>query len=354
MGYSTVVLVSTPFLIPGVIDDYNVSLGTASLVSVCQLGGFVVGSFFAGRGLQPKASILRISLVLSVVANLVSAAVPTWPLLLGARSVSGLALGLIAWFGWSQAFGSSAKSADIAVVGPLIGVVAAPALAIAVEMGGLRALFLMLAGLAVVPLFWIRESDVSAVARSKTARRSKAVPAARVLLGALFLFTLGGSGVFQFVIVVGAAELGLTTATMSIAFSLNALAGIPAARWPLDRRGIPGPWMVATACMALTVGMAWSPWLFGAAIVIWGFTFWMAIPGVFAVLAAKSAYPEQRAGDAQAIMAAGRVVGPLLGGLVLEAFGNEVFGVLGFVTMASAGLAVTLIRLFAEPRADLE
>jgi len=212
----------------------------------------------------------------------------------------------------------------------------------------------LLAGLAVVPLFWIRDSDVSAVARSKKDRRSKAVPAARVLLGALFLFTLGGSGVFQFVVVVGAGELGLTTATMSIAFSLNALAGIPAARWPLDRRGIPGPWMVATACMALTVGLAWSPWLFGAAIVIWGFTFWMAIPGVFAVLAEKSAYPEQRAGDAQAIMAAGRVVGPLLGGLVLEAFGNEVFGVLGFITMASAGLAVTLIRLFAEPRADRE
>jgi DHA1 family inner membrane transport protein len=51
---------------------------------------------------------------------------------------------------------------------------------------------------------------------------------------------------------------------------------------------------------------------------LWGFAFWMGIPGAFSLLAERSAYPEERAGDAQSIMALGRVFGPLIGGILYE------------------------------------
>ena len=340
VAYSTIVLVATPFLIRDVVEVYDVGLGQAALVSVFQLTGFVVGSFTAGRLFDPRPSIVRAALILAFVSNAVCATVPPWGVFLGARAVSGLALGLITWFAWSQAFGSSDKTSDIAVIGPLIGVVAAPVLAVAVEQGGLEALFVVLALLALVPLPWSGTSVTSVVERTTQQRRTKAVPAAKVILWALFAFTLGGSAVFQFVVVLAHDELDMSTSMISLAFSLNALAGIPAARWTLERRGHPGPWMAATGAMAWVVSLAWSPWTFAGAIVVWGFTFWMAMPGAYAVLAARSAYPEQRAGDAQALMAAGRVVGPLVGGIAFETFGNEAFGVIAFVIIAGAGAAI--------------
>ncbi len=357
VAYSTVVLVATPFLIQDIVDVYGVGLGQAALVSVCQLGGFVIGSFVAGRHFDPRPRILRTALLLAFLANGLSATVPPWGVLLGARVVSGLALGLITWFAWSQAFGSSEKTSDIAVIGPLIGVVAAPVLAVTVERGGLQALFVLLSVLALAPLPWSGRSVTTVVERSIQQRRTKAVPAAKVILWALFAFTLGGSAVFQFVVVLAHDELDMSTSMISLAFSLNALVGIPAARWTLERRGHPGLWMAATGAMACVVSFAWSPWTFAVAIVVWGFTFWMALPGAYAVLAERSAYPEQRAGDAQALMAAGRVVGPLVGGVAFETLGNQVFGVIALIIIAGAGVAIFSVSRntsFRVPKPGLE
>ena len=60
----------------------------------------------------------------------------------------------------------------------------------------------------------------------------------------------------------------------------------------------------------------------------------MGVPATFALLAARSRFPEERAGDAQAVMAVGRVFGPLLGGALLAS------GSTTSLALVSAGVLV--------------
>ncbi len=75
----------------------------------------------------------------------------------------------------------------------------------------------------------------------------------------------------------------------------------------------------ATGLCALLVCAVHVLGVYLVAMPLWGFAFWMGIPGAFSLLAERSAYPEERAGDAQSIMALGRVFGPLVGGVLYEA-----------------------------------
>jgi DHA1 family inner membrane transport protein len=79
--------------------------------------------------------------------------------------------------------------------------------------------------------------------------------------------------------------------------------------------------------------------------VLWGFAFWMAVPGVFGALADRSANPADRAGDAQAVMAGGRVIGPLVGGVILDVVGTPWLGVVGGGLIIAAGLVVLTVCL---------
>jgi DHA1 family inner membrane transport protein len=88
---------------------------------------------------------------------------------------------------------------------------------------------------------------------------------------------------------------------------------------------------MVTAVCALVIAVARSGPLFSIAIVGWGFVFFMGVPAAFTLLASRSNFPEERAGDAQAVMALGRVFGPLLGG-ALYATGST--GTLGLVAAA--------------------
>jgi DHA1 family inner membrane transport protein len=74
---------------------------------------------------------------------------------------------------------------------------------------------------------------------------------------------------------------------------------------------------VTGICAALAGAVHVLP-VFLVALPLWGFAFWMGIPGAFSLLAERSNYPEERAGDAQSVMAFGRVFGPWLGGLVYD------------------------------------
>jgi predicted MFS family arabinose efflux permease len=67
----------------------------------------------------------------------------------------------------------------------------------------------------------------------------------------------------------------------------------------------------------------------------WGFAFWMGLPGVLEMLAARSLRPDERAGDAQGLMAFGRSIGPGLGGVMVDG------GNLGALAVA-AGVGLTL------------
>ena len=70
----------------------------------------------------------------------------------------------------------------------------------------------------------------------------------------------------------------------------------------------------------------------------------MAVPAAFSVLASHSKYPAERAGDAQAYMAGGRVIGPLVGGAMF-AISPQLLGLVGAAIMAvSAATFIVLER----------
>ncbi|MEL7210146.1 MAG: hypothetical protein AAGK32_18275, partial [Actinomycetota bacterium] len=204
VGFSTVVLVATPFLIDPVARHYGVGLTAASFIGVAQLSGFVFGSWGAGRWLRPRRRVFIAALALAVVANLASSLLPPFVLLIALRAASGLSLGLISWFAWVQVFGEERGTADVAVMGPVAGILSGPLIALFAT-DGPATVFALLGTVAVVPLLF--NAGTGAADRVPPRRlRSKPVPAAALILVALGLYTMGGSAVFTFVVVLGAAN----------------------------------------------------------------------------------------------------------------------------------------------------
>jgi DHA1 family inner membrane transport protein len=340
---STAVFTATPFALSAVAEEYTIAIGTAGWISTAQLAGFVVASWIGGRFFHPVRSVFLIGTLLGVVANLGSAFAPTFEILVALRFVSGLSLGLAAWIAWQAAFGDPSKTGDVAVVGPLVGVVVSPLIAIVLESAGLAWLFVALAVVSAVPIVFARQ--VPRVDHLRPDRsRHRATRAATVILGALGLLTLGGSSVFVYAAAIGEELDGLSPLTVSLLFSANALAAIPSARWT-GRRGPAGLWFLLTAICALAIALSRSRWVFGIAMVGWGFVFFMGIPAAFTLLAERSNFPEERAGDAQAVMAAGRVFGPLLGGALYASGSTGTLGVVSATIIAiGAGFLIYVDR----------
>lgn len=327
---STVVFVSTPFILPAVAAEYGVSVGTAGLISASQLAGFVAASWFGGRFLHPVRSVFVVGTLLGVFANLASAAAPNFEVLTATRLVSGISLGLAAWFAWQDAFGDAGKTGDVAVVGPLVGMVVAPVVSALIETIGVNGVFLVLAAVAATPLLFV--AGVSAHNELRPHRtRHAATRAARAILVALGIVTLGGSSVFVYGAAIGTEANGMSALTVSLIYSANAVASIPAAKW-YGPRGPAGVWFVGTAVCAFSIAGVRSPVVFSVALIGWGFVFFMGVPAAFGLLAARSNFPEERAGDAQAVMALGRVFGPLLGGVFIGA------GEFGWLAVVSASI----------------
>lgn len=338
---STAVFAATPFLLPAVADEYDVTIGTAGWMSTAQLAGFVVASWVGGRFLRPIRKVFVIAMLIGVAANLAAAVAPTFELLSATRFASGISLGLAAWIAWQAAFGDSGKTGDVAVVGPLVGTIVAPGISIIIETSGLQWSFLALAVVTALPLIW--SSQVPAVDRLRPHRtRHAATRAARAILFALGIITLGGSSVFVYAAAIGRDLDGLSPLTVSLLFSGNALAAIPSARWT-GRRGPAGVWFLATAACAMAIAVSRSGVVFGLAIVLWGFVFFMGIPAAFNLLAARSNFPEERAGDAQAVMALGRVFGPLVGGALLAADSTGTLGVVSSGILGAGGLLLLYV-----------
>ena len=338
---STAVFAATPFLLPAVSDEYDVSISSAGWMSTAQLAGFVLASWVGGRFLRPVRSVFVVGTLIGVVANLASAAAPTFEVLALTRFGSGLSLGFAAWIAWQAAFGDSEKTGDVAVVGPLVGMVMAPLIVALLESIGVRWLFVVLAAITATPLLWTRQ-----VARTERLRphRTRHAPtrAARAILLALGAITLGGSSVFVYSAAIGKDLDGLSPLTVSLLFSGNALAAIPSARWS-GRRGPAGVWFLATALCALAIAASRSGVVFGVAIIGWGFVFFMGIPAAFNLLAERSSFPEERAGDAQAMMALGRVFGPIMGGALLAAGSEVTLGLVSASVMSLGGFLLLYV-----------
>lgn len=338
---TTAVFAATPLTLPAVVDRFSVGPGTAGLYSAAQLGAFVAGSWSAGRFLTPSGRVFRLALVVLAVANLASALTDVFVALVAVRAAAGLALGTLTWLAWSQVFGDNERQGDIAVVGPLAGVLASPLFGLLLWWGDDRHVFVALAVVSLVPL--VRVPRFALPRAPVHHERHRPVRPALVLVVALGALTFGGSAVFVFGGVIAVDKLGMDPFTVSLAFSVNAAASIPSARWRGDRQR-PGLWMVVTAMCAVGLGVIDQAWMLWPVLALWGFAFWAGIPGIYTLLADRSAYPAERAGDAQAAMAAGRAVGPLVGAAVVNVGSFAWLGLTGGLVMAAAGLVCLAVE----------
>jgi DHA1 family inner membrane transport protein len=341
---STVVFSATPFLVPAVSSDFDVTIGLAGALSTSQLGGFMVATWFAGRFLRPRRRFLTTAALTGAAANVSAAVTPWFAVLVADRFVSGVSLGLIAWISWSEVFGDDERVGDIAVVGPVVGTIASPLIAVTIDRSGATALFLALAVINLVPLLFVRATRFRDRSVERPPRHRPA-NSAIVILACLGALTFGGSAVFVYAAAIGVEQGGLSPFAVSIAFSLNALAGIPTARYR-GPRNLAGVWMAITGVSAVVLGAVHAPVAFYVAMVAWGAAFWMGIPATFSLLVARSYYPQERAGDAQSVMALGRVFGPLVGGAVYSNTSSTALGVVGGGVM----LAASVMLLYAEWR----
>lgn len=322
---STAVFTATPFLLRPLATEFSATVGAVGWISTAQLAGFVIASWTAGRYLRPVRWVFIAVALIGIVSNLASAIAPGLGVLAVTRLGSGISLGLAAWFAWQEAFGDAEKTSDVAVVGPLIGVVLPPLITIFVSGIGYEWLFVAMAVLSGSPLLFIRQ--VPRVDRLRPHRtRHAPTRGAQAMLIALTLVTLGGSSVFVYAAAIGTDYNDWSPFVVSLFFSGNALVAIPAAKWR-GRRGSAGVWFGLTAVLAFLMPSVHVPVVFATSLVAWGIFFFMGLPAAFALLAARSQFPEERAGDAQAVMALGRVFGPLLGGAFIAADQTTFMGI---------------------------
>lgn len=317
------IFAATPLLLPDVSARLSVSLGHTGLLSTAQVGSFALATFVAGRVLRPRRRFHYGSLALVAISSIGSAIAPGFPMLLATRVLAGVGMGTLTWIAWADATRFRRGLGDVAAVAPFTAAIASPPLGWITEFGGFRWVFAILALLALLTMLLpVDFGDLPKIGRSVSASRSN-----RFLLAALTILTLGGSSVFIFTGAAGQHLHGLTPTGVAWAFSLNALVGVAATR-RTARPGHAWAWLLLTAASAVAVGVVSSSLVFYVALTTWGFAFWMAIPAVFRLIEARAITPSERVGDAQALMAAGRVFGPILGGIALA---NDRFALLSIL-----------------------
>jgi predicted MFS family arabinose efflux permease len=213
---------------------------------------------------------------------------------------------------------------------------ASPAIALLLDGQGTTALFAALAVLNLVPLVFVRATRFD-VAPAVKRRRHPAGRSTMAILACLGALTFGGSSIFVFAGSIGSDLVGMAPLAVSLAFSANSIAGVPTARFR-GTRHLAGAFLAITAVAALVIGLVHHPVAFWLAMVAWGAAFWMGIPGAFALLASRSLRPDERAGDAQSVMALGRVFGPLMGGLLYDGSSSAALGLAaGGIMLAASG-----------------
>ena len=336
---------ATPLVLAPLATEFEVSTGTAALFSAAQLGSFVVGSWTVGRVVDPSRRLFVIGLVTLSAANVVAAFIGSFVMLVVTRSVSGLALGVLIWIAYSQVFGDDERTGDITTVGPLTAVVSAPIIGVLLELGDVRTVFLVLASVSLVPLVWV--PSIVVPDRTPTGR-NRAVRAALVIIAALTIATLGGSAVFVFMGAIATDRYGMSALVISLAFSANALVSIPTARFRGRRRFAGGYFALTGVCAVISTQADQSAVLW-VVLCVWGAAFWMAAPGSYTLLAERSRFPTERAGDAQAAMALGRALGPLVAGALVAGGEYATLGWVGGGLLVVAGALLVAVELVVPP-----
>ena len=337
----SVLFAATPFLLRQIAEEFNVSLGSAGLLSSAQVAGFALTTFVAGRTLRTHRRYLVVASLVAIGANLASVFAGSFVVLLAFRIVAGSAGGLMVWLAWAKAMRSSSAMRDVAVTGPLAVLIAAPVLAALAETYGTGAVFLAIALASVPPA--LLPADFAGFRPKR--RRMSPSRSNVVLVAALGLIALSGSSLFVFSAAIGENELGMNPTVVSLGYSLNAFAGLFGAR----RQATDQPraiWVLAIALSAAAVAFGNSPVVFVVGLGLWGFAFWVATPSILRAIAAWSLVPEERIGDAQSAMALGRAVGPAIAAILVGDGSFSALGVFAVGGLSVAGVTVAFVRRY--------
>ncbi len=328
---------ATPFLITPIAERYGVSEGAVGLVSVAQVGAFAAANFVLPRLFRPTGNILRIAAVALVALNVLSVVPNVYAVLVVIRLVAGFAAGSMTWLAWTDAMQQRKSMSAVAAAGPLTVLIGAPILSM-VASDGDRAVYLLLA-LAAVPAALIFAPISGEKRRRGSVSKSRSN---RLLMAAMWMLTFFGSALFINQALVARDIHGLTSISASMAFSLNAAGGLLGARLS-SRHRHPG-WWLATAGIAAWASVNGPSALFFLGMAWWGFAFWMSVPGVMAMISARSLEPSERAGDTQGLMAVGRAFGPAMGGLFVDAGALVTLSFISGIGISTAGAAVIGVK----------
>lgn len=333
------VFTATPFALTEVAERYDVAVGTSGLLSTLQVGVFALVNLAAPRFVRPSVALLRGSALVLGLTGVVAGVSGRFDVFLVSRAVAGGAQGLVTWIAWADAAGHPRRTSDVAASGPLAAIVGAPALAWLADRWGVPGIYLPLAALAAVAL--VVPARIEAGPRSGHGRLASKTN--WLLLAALGLLTLGGSAQFVFAGAALLTRVDVDPVLLSLGFSVNAAAGLLAA--PLAARGgRAGPWLAVTAAAAVVTLLAPGVAVFALAMALWGLTFWIGVPRVFGLLAARSNVADERVGQAQALMAIGRAVGPSAGGALVGGGRFGLLAALAGATMFASGALVTTVE----------
>jgi len=329
---------ATPFLIPVIAERYGVTDGFAAAISVVQVGVFALVTLTFPRWLAPSGVLFRLAGIVFFVANVASAGLSDFSMLLVSRGVAGGAAGVLTWIAWADAMRTPRSLAAIASAGPLTALLAAPVLAGLAQFGD-RAVYLALA-LVSVPAMLLTFHDTAVKPEERRVSGSRSN---RVLLFALFSLTLFATTLFVFEAVAARDLLGLSPVAASLGFSLNAAGGLLGARLA-SRYRRPGWWVASIGPAAFLSVAGGHPAFYFLSMAWWGFSYWIGVPGVLQMLADRSNEPGERAGDAQGYMAIGRTIGPAVGGAFVDASAFLLLSVVAAIGMAASGGIVIAVQ----------
>lgn len=334
VAYVSAMFAATPFLIPSLVEEFDISLGRAGLLSTAQVGAFAIVVFVAGRRFRTGRYLMVGAALASIALNALSVVTSNFTLLLVIRTFAGAAAGIMVWLGWAKAMRLSGSMRSVAAAGPLSVLIAAPLMGWLAATSGADAVFMLLAGAAVPAAFLPVEFAGYRHERSRMSPSRSNI----VLVAAMGVMTLSGSALFVYSATRGAA-IGMAAFGVSLAFSANALAGFVAARLP-GNGASGGLWILGTGVCAAAVGFSTTPAVFAGGLIMWGFCFWMATPRILASIAKWSLAPEERVGDTQSSMATGRAIGPAIGGAFIGSGTYGAVAVFSVLGLATAGITV--------------
>ena len=335
---------ATPLVLAPLATEFAVSTGTAALFSAAQLGSFVVGSWTAGRVVDPSRRLFVIGLVTLSAANVVAAFVGSFVVLVVTRSVSGLALGVLTWLAYSQVFGDDERTGDITTSGHSRPLCRRRSSACCSN----SATSVRCSSCSPASRWCPSSGFLHRRARPHPHRPQPRGSGALVVIAALTIATLGGSAVFVFMGAIAADRYGMSALVISLAFSANALVSIPAARFR-GRRRFAGGYFALTGVCAVISTQADQTAVLWVVLCVWGVAFWMAVPGSYTLLAERSRFPTERAGDAQAAMAFGRALGPLVAGVLVAGGEYATLGWVGGGLLVVAGALLVAVELVVPP-----